>query len=426
MQRYTVDLGGLFSDHRRKVFVGRRQQWKHVACLLEHIRYVFNLDSHIYLTNSDNVLFPEREELDVIQESDQLIVHSSNSLNGTHDTHQISAQKEPADGESRVAVVNQNGKRKRDSLSKLKPTKPSPKVEESSSSDSDSSDDDDNVLPKLFVEMESMSRPDESIQELPKPKRKRIRKRKSKKVEVNTPPKVVVKTYGKSKMPAIAVENGTHSNHIRFGKAANGEISDEETENAKNEPYRNLNKITVPRVIKAVQQPSAPLALNGETPSVPDYEDDPGRNMVDTAKKTKTAKRQPRTRKKSLEIKQELIEANTERAASPTWDTEMDQAKETFLSAYSGAEFWVTLQDALENFPTIAIPSVNDIIAYQIDAQSYLALVERADDGESDDRPALKLTMRKLNGAAQAAQPVMLSATLDQLTGIRLVATYQP
>ncbi|XP_065087369.1 uncharacterized protein LOC135709099 [Ochlerotatus camptorhynchus] len=424
MQRYTVDLSDLFSDHRQKVFVGRRHQWKHIACLLEHIRCVFHLDSHIYLTNSENVLFPEREDLDVIQESDQLIVHPSNSLNGTQ---QISAPKGTADGESRVAVVNQNGKRKRDPLPKLKLAKSSQIVQESSSdSDSDDDDNEDNLLPKIFVELESMSRQDESVQELPKPKRKRIRKRKSKKVEVDTPPKVIVKTYGKSKVPAINTENETHTTHIRFDNA-NGEIKDKEIECdvlAKKEPYRNLNKIIVPRVIKAVSQPSVPLSLNDETPSVPDYEDVRDLNMADIVNKTQS-KRQSRKRKKSLEIKQELIEANTERAVSPTWDTELDQAKETFLSTYSGEEFWVTLQDALENFPSIAIPSANDIIAYRIDAQSYLALVERADDGESDDRPALKLTMRQLNGA-RTAQPVMVSATLDQLTGIRLVATYQP
>lgn len=72
MERYTLDLSRVFSDHRQKVFVGRRTSWKHIKCLLDHVRSIFEISANIYLTNGDNVLFPDFEVLDVILNTDML------------------------------------------------------------------------------------------------------------------------------------------------------------------------------------------------------------------------------------------------------------------------------------------------------------------------------------------------------------------
>lgn len=414
MQRYQIDLSDFFVDHRQKVFVGKRDKWKLISCLVKHIGEVFGL-KNIFITDSDGVLFLEDDSLDVIRESDLLRVHSSNS---SKVAQEIYAPKRVAAVDSpRATVVNQNGKRKRESTSNDKPTQ----RDISSSSESDSDDDNETTLPKILVGLESVCKKDESIDEIPKPKRKRIRKRKSKKKQEETPQKVVVKTYGKGKVPAIVNDNGDSSQHIRFSK---DDTPDEEGETpAKDEPYRNLNKTTVARVVKAVLQSSEPLTLNNESPSIPDYVDDlhMDQSVVNSQRKQKNRKQ-----KKSLEIKQELIEMDTNRAPSPTWDFELDQAKENFLSSYIGEEFWTTLQEALENFPTISIPSVNDIIAYRLPSEdqiTYLAFVERADDGDSDGNPSLKLKLRRLNTTSPTE---MITYTLDQLTEIRLIATYQP
>ncbi|XP_062546428.1 uncharacterized protein LOC134212504 [Armigeres subalbatus] len=417
MQRYQLNLSDFFTDHRQKVFVGKRDKWKRISCLTKHVRCVFGLNQ-IFITNDDGVLFMEEDNLDVIRESDLLRVHPSNS---SKVAQQICAPGRalvaPGDNESRVSDVKQNGKR----VSDAKENNVIKHMQ--SSSDSESDDDDDNALPKIFLELESVTRKDGTVDDIPTPKRKRIRKRKSKKKKEDSPQKVVVKTYGKGKVPSIIQENGAAPNHIRFSKDDSHEDNGDNP--AKDEPYRNLNKTTIARVVKAALQHSDPIILNDETPPIPDYVDDV--NMDDTVinshRKLKT--RKP---KKQLEVKQELIDTNTKRAASPTWDTELDEAKEKFLSEYTGEEFWLTLREALDNFPAISIPSTNDVIAYSVssehDQTSYLAFVERAIDGDSDASPALKLSLRRLNTTPSNGASIMY--TLDQLTGIRLVATYQP
>lgn len=422
MQRYQIDLSDFFADQRQKVFVGKRDKWKSISCLVKHVSSVFDLNE-IYLTNGDGVLFLEDDNLDVIRESDLLRAHTSTSLKATQE---ISAPKRvAAKDRSRASVVNQNGKRKREPSPNVKPMLR--ETSSSSGSESDDEDDDDtDVLPKIFVGLESMKK-DETVEEIPKPKRKRIRKRKSKKVQEQvTPQKVVVKTYGKGKVPAIVKENGIASQHIRFSKdAASG---DEDEIPTKNEPYRNLNKSTVARVVKAVIQPSEPMPLNDDCPPpIPDYLDDLNMDQTVVNSHTKQSKRK---QKKSLAVKQELIEANTIRAPSPTWDSELDQAKENFLSNYTGEDFWNNLQEVLINFPAITIPSVNDIIAYRLTAEdrlSYLAFVERVDDGDSEHCPSMKLKLRRLNTPSSPGGALITTTyTLDQLMEIRLVATYQP
>lgn len=418
MQRYRLDLSDFFADHRQKVFVGKRHEWKQISCLVKHIQCVFGIN-HVFITNDDGVLFLEEDDLDVIRESDLLRVCSSNS---SKVTQQVCAPKQgaaPCDNDSCASVVEQNGKRKRISLSNEK--LPPKKIKSSSGSESDDNDDSMDALPKTFHALESVAKNvDTTVDDIPK--RKRIRKRKQKKKKELSPQKIVVKTYGKGKVPAIVRENGTAPNHIKFDKDESH--NDSCSIAAKDEPYRNLNKTTVARVVKAVLQHSEPLNLNDDTPPIPDYVDDVNldQTVINSQRKQKAQKP-----KKPVEIKQELIETNTNCAASPTWDTELEEAKEKFLSAYTGEEFWLTLQEALVNFPTISIPSTNDIIAYRLssgqDQAAYLAFVERAFDGDSDDNPALKLYLRRLNTALSGASTMY---TLDQLTEIRLVATYQP
>ena len=71
MQRYQIDLSDFFADQRQKVFVGKRDKWKSISCLVKHVSSVFDLNE-IYLTNGDGVLFLEDDNLDVIRESDLL------------------------------------------------------------------------------------------------------------------------------------------------------------------------------------------------------------------------------------------------------------------------------------------------------------------------------------------------------------------
>lgn len=71
MQRYQLNLSDFFTDHRQKVFVGKRDKWKRISCLTKHVRCVFGLNQ-IFITNDDGVLFMEEDNLDVIRESDLL------------------------------------------------------------------------------------------------------------------------------------------------------------------------------------------------------------------------------------------------------------------------------------------------------------------------------------------------------------------
>ncbi|XP_058446255.1 uncharacterized protein LOC131427257 [Malaya genurostris] len=386
MQRYTLNLGQIFLDHRQKVFVCRRNSWKLVSCLQDYLRSTFNLKGTIYLTNENDVLFPESENIDIFQENDQIIVHVST------DTQPIDAQiKEnglPRD-------CNLNGKR---TLER--------------SDDSDSCSDNDN-LPQIFAKVESLTK-NNDVDEFMKPKRKRIRKRKSKTKETEITPKVVVKTYGKGKIPSIVMSNGRSSNHIRFDVDESVKADDSD------EPYINLNKNTVPRIVKAISVTDS-LFCSQDIPSVPEYEDIPGIELGDVIDNIKGKKNQ-RKREKSVEIKQETIDIKLKRQASPTWDAEVDQDKEKFIASYSGDDPWNSLRDVLVNFPAIVIPSENDIISYRYGEDSYLSFVECVNDGENDESPALKLMLRRLN----TNNSQTMTAALDQLSDIRLIASYQP
>lgn len=389
MQRYTLDLSEHFSDQRGKIFVRRKQHWSRVHCLLDHVRRTFQIQPECYLTNEEDILFPEAEDLDVIQETDRIRVRVSNSC-GT----------QPKCAPTRVAVEArvQNGKRKHVSTS-------------SGSSSSSDSDDEIETLPKIFSAVEKVLRDDEEKPEV-KPKRKRVRKRKSKKkVEETPPPKVVVKTYGKTKAPPIVIGNGDSGGHVRFDE------SDKEDEEVKVEPYRNLNRTVTPRVVMAVPVENG-QTWNDDIPAVPEY--DVG------AVETKKSNSKNKSSKKSVKIKQETIEAATrqQRDSSPTWDDEPEvQPKETFIANYSGVEFYESLKSSIENFPSIALPSANDVIACGVAGESYLAFVESVVDGDDGGNDATKLTLRRLNCNSAASAE---ATTLNQLTEIRLVATYQP
>lgn len=395
MQRYTLDLNEFYSDHRQKIFVCRRNTWKHVSCLLGHVRNAFQLPK-VCLINQDDVLFPDSEDLDVILETDQIKVRRlSNSLNGSPTPLKSSIVE--------TRVCKQNGTAKR-------------KLESSVGSSSESDTDD--RLPKIFAGLENLTKTDETKnEELPKPKRKRIRKRKSKKKDEDvTPPKVIVKTYGKNKIPTIISNDGGETKHIRFSD--DDAIKEDEIIE---ESYRNLNKNVVPRIVKASLQFSHTV-FNNDAPAVPEYEDTPVVELEDVigTNQRKTRYRPPPT---SLEIKQELISANmNDHQSLPITTERVDHAKETFLANYSGLEFWNSLQNVLENFPTIEIPNENDIIACRYRDDDYLTFVERVSDGVDDASPALKLTMRRLNVDNDKRTFVV---ALDQLTKMRLVATYQ-
>ncbi|XP_058815814.1 uncharacterized protein LOC131679181 isoform X2 [Topomyia yanbarensis] len=435
MQRYTLNLSNIFPDHRQKVFVGRRKDWQLISCLQDYVRSSFRLQGEVYLTNEDGILFPESEGLELILGTDQLVVHISNE---TTDTQSINApvlngkrKLKSFDDEDNLSevftrpqsmsknYVEELTKPKTNGIQKLNSDKKTEKVENTSNdiktisasalekndlprdskqngkrkfepSHSSDSESDGEKLPQIFVGLESMTKNDD-IEEPVKPKRKRIRKRKLKKKDEEVTPKVVVKTY-----------------------------DEEDKREQKEEPYTNLNKNTVPRIVKAVVQTTAPV-WNQEVPTIPDYEDVPAIELDEVVTAIQPQKRQ-RQRKKSVEIKQETIDFKLKREASPTWDAEVDQAREKFISNYCGNDVWNSLRDVLGNFPAITIPSESDIIAYRYSGEAYLAFVERADDGENDASPALKLTLRRLN----AANSKIMTVGLDQLSDVRLIATYQP
>lgn len=289
--------------------------------------------------------------------------------------------------------------------------------EEKANRDSGSeSEEEENNLPKKPTRLETVAATSESVQEAEKPKRKRIRKRKSKKKEDTPSPKVVVKTYGKSKIPPIVIENGESANHVRFS-----EDDEEKTDiQSREEPYMNCNRNVVPRVVCSVSQSSV-TTWNDEIPSVPEYDDTTTVELDDIVQNGQRNRTRSRKPKKAVEIKQELIDINTAREQSPTWDTEINEDKERFLSNYSGEEFWAGLRDAVENFPAISIPSVHDIIAYRLEGEHWLSFVERVDGDDESNMFVSTLTLRKLN----IVKPCTSRVKLIQLTDVRLVATYQ-
>ncbi|XP_055609151.1 uncharacterized protein LOC129756326 [Uranotaenia lowii] len=433
MERYKLDLSQVFSDYRKKVFLGRRKQWKRVGCLMDYLRSAFHVQHDVVLTSTDEVWFPETEELDVIRETDNLIVKLSNS--SAIGTQKVSSPLKAGNFqtvEARGEAI-QNGKRKRESSSDESDSGTSIPVS------SDSSDENDQLVEVFSKTQNLLTPPRDKPPVDAKPKRKRIRKRKSKKKMEPVEPKIIVKTYGKSKVPPIVL-NGDASKHTRFGDD-NSETDELKTE--KDEPYRNLNKVTNPRIIKAINEIPSRSPKHQSLPSIPDYVDLLSANLYDVAdttqletKPTKKQKSQAQKNKNprsmensskniSVEIKQELIDqsnASESHPMSPTWDTDIDKEKEAFISSYQGSEFWSHLKPELENFPIISIPSLHEIIAYQQcnddSGHIYLSFVERATDEE--------LTLRLLNGLSNADNTFnqIKTIALNQLTTIRLIASY--
>lgn len=68
-KKVFLDQSKVFTDYRKKAFVLVQKQWKNIEDFQCHIRNLFSMDFHIFLTTKDDVLLPAAEKIDLIEDS---------------------------------------------------------------------------------------------------------------------------------------------------------------------------------------------------------------------------------------------------------------------------------------------------------------------------------------------------------------------
>uniref|UniRef100_A0A182RRH0 Coilin_N domain-containing protein n=1 Tax=Anopheles funestus TaxID=62324 RepID=A0A182RRH0_ANOFN len=257
MKRYLLDLSELYTDHRQKAYIGYRDTWTTVGCIIRTIRHTFNIESDVYICSEDGIFYPAGESVDLIRDDKTIKVLP---------IKEVSKENIVSDDESshrRISSIHQES--------------------------------------STYEDIESI------LLGLPKPKRRRVRKRKIKQDadKEAAPPTVSVV---KAKVPRT--ETDTKQNgHIRFSneesQSSIGSKSSDEL------PYRNLNHTMKARVVRAVSpsvlfkqryEPPAAIATTSEVS-----------NTNEPTKRISKPNIKPRIIRAmvcTVEVKQEQLEAS--------------------------------------------------------------------------------------------------------------------
>uniref|UniRef100_A0A182WQ28 Coilin_N domain-containing protein n=1 Tax=Anopheles minimus TaxID=112268 RepID=A0A182WQ28_9DIPT len=264
MKRYLLDLSELYTDHRKKAYIGYRTAWTTVGCVIRTIQNTFHIESDVYICSEDGIFYPAMESVELIRDETTLKV-----LPTVHEREEkIVSDDEPPNW--RVTHIQQESSR--------------------------------------YEDIESV------LSGLPKPKRRRVRKRKIKQVtneEVSSQPV----PQEKESVQQTDTENQHQQNgHIRFcNEESQSSDSSKLSEKLESElPYRNLNRTMKARVVRAVT-PSALIKQTTETPKTIAPNDaasarEPIRHTSEPAIKARIVRPIVCT----FEVKQEQLEARAE------------------------------------------------------------------------------------------------------------------
>uniref|UniRef100_A0A182Y5M4 Coilin_N domain-containing protein n=1 Tax=Anopheles stephensi TaxID=30069 RepID=A0A182Y5M4_ANOST len=220
MKRYLLDLSELFTDHRRKAYIGYRPTWTTVASVIGSIRCTFNIQPDLYICSEDGIFYPEGESVELIEDEQVIKV-----LPKEH----VAKEKTRSDDEPRKRRVS-----------------------------------------NLLQESSTYEDIEATLLSLPKPKRRRVRKRKTKQDSREEPaPSQTLPRTEEAKVQQPVSDTEHNNGHIRFShqesQSSEGSKSSEEVEL----PYRNLNRTMKARVVRAVSSQALidRSSRNGSDPS---------------------------------------------------------------------------------------------------------------------------------------------------------------
>ncbi|ETN60375.1 hypothetical protein AND_008006 [Anopheles darlingi] len=209
MKKYVLDLSYTFSDHRRKICIGRRPEWTAVGQLKQAVADLFHIPSEVFVCCEHGIYYPDTEHIDILPESVTLKF--------------VTAQKEASnsDSEESVKIV----------------TAPKRK----------SCDQQINGSNEIF------------LLDIPKPKRRRVRKRK-----LSAAAKASKLSEDTSDEVVIQAENGQPEAKLK-SPAKEPRIESRIADVVVVVPFRNLRTELKARVVRAISPsiPEPPAHHNG-------------------------------------------------------------------------------------------------------------------------------------------------------------------
>uniref|UniRef100_A0A182MF37 Coilin N-terminal domain-containing protein n=1 Tax=Anopheles culicifacies TaxID=139723 RepID=A0A182MF37_9DIPT len=259
MKRYLLDLSELYTDHRKKAYIGYRSAWTTVGCVIRTIRNTFHIESDVYICSEDGIFYPASESVELIRDETTIKVLPTENAQ----KEKIVSDDEPPS--SRILNNQQESSR--------------------------------------YEDIESV------LLGLPKPKRRRVRKRKTKPVASADAPSHPI---SQEKERVQKTDTDTQQNgHIRFCNENSPSSDSSKSSDELELPYRNLNQIMKARVVRAV----APSSLN-KCPTEPPPTSVATNGALSTSEPVKRISEPPVVKARivrpivcTFEVKQEKLEA---------------------------------------------------------------------------------------------------------------------
>lgn len=200
MRKYVLDLSEIYSDHRRKAYLGHRPTWTSIHSLIQTVKEIFGIRTHVHVCSAEQIFYPDSESVEILQDGETLrILPDAAPI----ETTQI------YDWEDDTRRVNGT----------------------------------DNPQESTLEDIESV------LCLLPKRKRRRVRKRKVKKVSQDEPHPTASEATIEKRNRNDEKTNGNLSDSARKEQVVKArKLSSSEMDER---PYRNLNRRLKARVVRA-------------------------------------------------------------------------------------------------------------------------------------------------------------------------------
>ncbi|XP_050087777.1 uncharacterized protein LOC126572473 [Anopheles aquasalis] len=200
MKSYVLDLSNTFTDHRRKVCIGRRLEWTAVGQLKQAVAELFHISPEVFICCEHGIYYPDTEHIDILPDNVALKFMTAPE------------KQDNSDSEESVKIVNAAN------------------------------------LKRCNQHVNGSH--DSSLLDIPKPKRRRVRKRKqssaakARKLSEDTSDEVA--PHAENKQPEAKLKPPTQEPRIESRIAEEAVI-----------PFRNLRTELKARVVRAIS-PSFP------------------------------------------------------------------------------------------------------------------------------------------------------------------------
>ncbi|XP_035774374.1 uncharacterized protein LOC118457156 [Anopheles albimanus] len=69
MKSYVLDLSNTFTDHRRKVCIGRKLEWTAVGQLKQAVAELFHIPAEVFVCCEHDIYYPDTEHIDILPDN---------------------------------------------------------------------------------------------------------------------------------------------------------------------------------------------------------------------------------------------------------------------------------------------------------------------------------------------------------------------